>query len=145
MVAQYLGSFVASAMVYGIYFESMKGFDLDQNVHLNLTGPSVSTASIFITLPATHITIGPAIADQVLSTGLLAFVILFISDELVYRTPAAIQILSSAFAIFSFVVAFNYNAGAILNPGKSQSQHLPAIGISFAISILCFVCLSDLV
>ncbi|KAH9398750.1 Aquaporin-7 [Tyrophagus putrescentiae] len=121
MVAQYLGSFVASAIAYGLYFESMKAYDID--LHQNITH-SVSTASIFITLPATHITIGPAIADQVVSTGLLAFAILFISDELCYRTPAAIQILSCAFAIFSFVVAFNYNAGAILNPARDLAPRV---------------------
>lgn len=121
-MAQYLGAFAGSAIVYGLYFESLQGFDHDLNQ--NLTGPSVTTASVFITLPSQYISIVPAISDQVLSTGLLAFVILFIGDELVYRTPVALQILSTGFAIFSFVVAFNFNAGAILNPGKLENGSL---------------------
>ena len=96
----------------------MQALDHDLNLNINATGPSVTSASIFITLPAQSISIVPAIADQVLSTGMLAFAVLFISDELCYRTPQALQILSTGFAILSFVVAFNYNCGAILNPGK---------------------------
>lgn len=131
ILAQYLGSFVASAIIYGLYFESMEGFDrqhFGQLVEGNLTMhnssiPSVTTAGIFITLPSPYISLVPAIADQVLSTGLLAFAVLFISDESCYRTPPAIQILATGFAILSFVAGFNYNAGAILNPGKSCHEH----------------------
>ena len=138
MLAQYLGSFTATAIIYGLYHESLEGFDrqhfngesLDivMNTVNNTMLPSnnsstdmlhsVTTAGIFITLPSPFISLAPAIGDQVFSTGLLVFTLLFIADETFFPTPIAIQTLTTCFALLAFIVGFNFNCNAILNPGK---------------------------
>ena len=117
MIAQYLGAFLAAAVEYGLYFESIQAFDNELNIAQNTTGPSLTTSGIFSTLPAPHLTLAPALGDTIISTGLLALGILFITDESCYRTPPAIQALSIGFQICATVVGFGYNCGAILNPG----------------------------
>lgn len=114
LLAQYLGAFLGAAVVYGLYHESIHAFDVEENGG-NYTNLS---AHIFITMPAAHISLWPAIADQIVSTAMLIFAVLFITDQSCYQTPKAIQHLSIGFAIFSFVAGFSFNADAILNPGK---------------------------
>lgn len=121
LIAQYIGAFLGTAIVWSIYSESIH--DLDREVNIsnnftdNLTAPTFTTAGIFITLPAPSITIFPAIADQAVSTGLLTFAILLIGDECAERTPRIIQSISCGLTVLTFVVGFGYNCGAILNPG----------------------------
>lgn len=117
LIAQYIGSFIGSALAYSIYFEAIHGFDLDNGYNNdNITEPSMITAGIFITMPANqHTTILPAIWDQIISTALLVYAILFIGDEL--ATPKLLQTLTTGLLILTFIIGFNYNCGAILNPG----------------------------
>lgn len=115
LLAQYLGAFVGSAIAFGLYHESIIGYEEHE---LNSTVPTMVTAGIFITSPAEYVTLWPAIADQVVSTALLAIGVLYVGDELCFKTPSALKHLLTALLIFSFVTAFSHNAGAILNPGK---------------------------
>ncbi|KAJ6218881.1 hypothetical protein RDWZM_004693 [Blomia tropicalis] len=124
LIAQYLGAFLAAAVEYGLYFESIQAFDNELNIAQNTTGPSLTTSGIFSTLPAPHLTLAPALGDTIISTGLLALGILFITDESCYRTPPAIQALSIGFQICATVVGFGYNCGAILNPARDLAPRL---------------------
>nr|ATL75745.1 aquaporin [Dermatophagoides farinae] len=128
LIAQYIGSFIGSALAYSIYFEAIHGFDLDNGYNNdNITEPSMITAGIFITMPANqHTTILPAIWDQIISTALLVYAILFIGDEL--ATPKLLQTLTTGLLILTFIIGFNYNCGAILNPARDLA---PRILLSF--------------
>lgn len=121
LLAQYLGSFIGSTIAYSLYFEAMNTFDMENFFDKNLTlnnqqQPSMKMASIFITTPAEHLTLLPAMWDQIVSTGLLVYAILFIGDEM--NTPKLLQTFTTGFIIFTFIIGFNFNCGAILNPGK---------------------------
>lgn len=115
ILAQYIGSFVGCFLAWSIYFESIQGFDTGTE---NVFKPSNVTAGIFVTFPSPFISLIPAILDQVISTGLLTFAILFIADE--YPNNRLLQTLITGFIILSFIIGFSFNCGAILNPGNVE-------------------------
>lgn len=126
-VAQYLGSFFGASLVWSLYFESIHSFDrelLANAEHFNHTTvvaehtPTLTSAAIFVTLPAPSISLIPAITDQVISTALLTFTVLFITDESCYRTPKLLQAVTLGTILVAFITGFSFNCGAILNPGK---------------------------
>nr|XP_027194763.1 aquaporin-7-like [Dermatophagoides pteronyssinus] len=127
LLAQYLGSFIGSTIAYSLYFEAMNTFDMENFFDKNLTlnnqqQPSMKMASIFITTPAEHLTLLPAMWDQIVSTGLLVYAILFIGDEM--NTPKLLQTFTTGFIIFTFIIGFNFNCGAILNPARDLAPRI---------------------
>ncbi|KPM02745.1 aquaporin-10-like protein 1 [Sarcoptes scabiei] len=116
IIAQYIGSFIGSLLAWTIYHESIEAFDKIVN---NATSPSLQTASIFITLPSPYISLVPAIFDQILSTGLLVFGVLFVSDQIHPPSLKLLQALINGSLLMALIFGFGYNCGAILNPGTS--------------------------
>ena len=63
IVAQYLGAFVASALLFAVYFEALEDFEAKTGT--NLTRVTPDTAGIWATYPATFLSHYSGMLDQV--------------------------------------------------------------------------------
>jgi MIP family channel proteins len=122
--AQYLGSFVGCVGIYGLYYETLGALNSGNLTGFNgvLIGRPVE--DVFVLTPAPSITIWGAIGDQILTTGMLVLGILFIQDETYQKTAGALKTLLIGILVMTFLVGFNYNTGAILNPARDLSPRV---------------------
>ncbi|KAH7643380.1 aquaporin [Dermatophagoides farinae] len=105
LIAQYIGSFIGSALAYSIYFEAIHGFDLDNGYNNdNVTEPSMITA-------VQHCLFMP-----------------YYSLVMNWPHQNCLQTLTTGLLILTFIIGFNYNCGAILNPARDLA---PRILLSF--------------
>jgi glycerol uptake facilitator-like aquaporin len=62
LLAQYLGAFLGSAIVFSNYFNAINAYDFGKR---SAFGTNISTGQIFTTFPNQNETIGGALLDQV--------------------------------------------------------------------------------
>mgnify|MGYP002649292899 CR=1 FL=1 len=115
-LAQVTGSIFGSSIVYILYFQSIHAYELQVNL-ADRHKLAEETAAIFITRPAVHVTLSVAMLDQVFTTSLIVFAVLFIIDQRCFKTPFALQAFIIGGAIVSVGAGTGFNCGAILNPG----------------------------
>jgi glycerol uptake facilitator-like aquaporin len=128
LLAQYLGSFLAALVIFSTYYEAINAYDngsrtayydkLDNNLTVIQTGP------IFSTYPASHVTIGGSLLDQIVATFMLMFAICAVTDEKGINTPKHLQPLILALVITAICIAFGLNCGAILNPARDLAPRI---------------------
>ncbi|CAL1265802.1 unnamed protein product [Larinioides sclopetarius] len=121
MVAQYLGGFIAAALVYIVYYDAINEFDNGQRQlppHFN------STAQIFSTYPQDFVSIGSCLLDQVVATALLLIVVCAAIDQRYKRVPPYYQPTIVGLGLISIFLAFGYNCGAPLNPARDLGPRI---------------------
>ncbi|CAG2105964.1 unnamed protein product, partial [Medioppia subpectinata] len=126
--AQYIGAFLGSAIVYGIYHQGIQEYEnefrkLAENS--NSTFDKVGlTGGIFATYPQTYLTVGQVLADQIFSCAILMIAILAITDEKGINTPRALQPLSIALVVCALIISYGFNCGATLNPARDLAPRV---------------------
>lgn len=121
LAGQYLGGFVASAVVYCLYYDALLAFD--GGVRSAYGGPD-STGHIWATYPAPFLSIAGAFADQVIGTAILLFAVLAITDENGLNVPMNVQPLYLCLTITVMCMAFGYNCMATLNPARDLAPRI---------------------
>lgn len=120
LVAQYLGAFVASAVVYVLYYDALLQFDGGIR---SAFGEKTSTGHIWATFPASHLTISGALLDQIIGTAILIFAVLTITDAR-NNVSANLQPMYLCVLITVMCTAFATNCMATLNPARDLGPRL---------------------
>ncbi|XP_072316684.1 aquaporin-10a [Eucyclogobius newberryi] len=119
-LSQLLGAYVASALVYLVYYDAIMDFS---GGVLTVYGPN-ETASIFATYPSEFITLGRSFLDQVVGTGMLLLCILCLGEK--RNTPAPDQLIPPIVAVIVLGISMSMsaNCGAAINPARDLGPRL---------------------
>ena len=115
-LAQYLGAFMAAAVVFGIYADAIEA-----------TGGKEANMGIFSSFPMAWgpEADGPSTAtlvfDQMLGTALLLIIILAVTDRRNMNVPAGLIPLSIGLGLAAIHISFAGNAGCAINPARDFS------------------------
>ncbi len=120
-LAQLLGAFVASAVVYVTYYEALSQFD--EGVR-QITGEH-GTAGIWATYPGPHLSTFPGgFIDQVVGTALLLLLIFALTDERNTAPEGHIAPLLIGSVVFLIGMTFGHNCGYAINPARDLGPRL---------------------
>lgn len=120
-LGQYLGSFLAAAIVFLVYFEAIDAYDGGER---SAWGNSTSTGGIFATYPFNGVSIYGVFIDQTIGTFILSFGIYMITDEKSSKISFPIQALFICLLITGLGIGFNLNCGASFNPARDLSPRV---------------------
>ncbi|XP_043934836.1 aquaporin-9 isoform X2 [Protopterus annectens] len=120
VIFQFLGAFVGSATVFGVYYEALMNYS---GGILTVTGPN-ATAHIFATYPAPYLSIMGGFVDQVIGTALLLLVILALFDNNNLRVPKGLEPVVISLHILLLGLALGMNCGCALNPARDLSPRI---------------------
>lgn len=120
VIFQFLGAFVGSAVVFGVYYEALMNYS---GGVLTVTGPN-ATAHIFATYPAPYLSTLGGFVDQVVGTALLLLVILALFDNNNLRVPKGLEPVVIGLHILLLGLALGVNCGCALNPARDLSPRL---------------------
>ena len=111
MLAQYLGAFIAAALLYGLYYE-MYILNLDEHTfsHSLATYPGDHTLSIWT-----------LVVDQLVGTALLLIIIMAACDRRNMNLSSGQIPLAIGLGLTVIHLGFATNAGAAINPARDFS------------------------
>ncbi|EPQ18347.1 Aquaporin-9 [Myotis brandtii] len=118
--AQFLGAFVGSAILFGIYYDGIMSF---ADGKLLIVGEN-ATAIIFATYPAPYLSLANAFADQVMSTMFLLLVVFAIFDSRNWGVPKGLQPIAIGLLIIVLSSSLGLNCGCAMNPARDLSPRL---------------------
>ncbi|XP_077202704.1 aquaporin-7-like [Paroedura picta] len=114
VIGQFLGSFIASATVFLMYYDALQDYT---GGNLTVTGPT-ATAGIFATYPAPYMSLWRGFIHEFIATAVLLIGILAIND----RKNAAALPGTHAFVIGLLVttigISMGMNTGYAINPSR---------------------------
>jgi len=116
-MGQYLGAFLAAALVFGTYSDAINHYDPNHTVpgQANTTTP---TAGIFATYPhGEEISNGICFLDQVVGTAILVLSIMAITDKK-NKVADGIAPIFIGLTIGAVGMSFGHNCGFSLNPAR---------------------------
>jgi len=116
-MGQYLGAFLAAALVFGTYSDAINHYDPNHTVpgQVNTTTP---TAGIFATYPhGEEISNGICFLDQVVGTAILVLSIMAITDKK-NKVADGIAPIFIGLTIGAVGMSFGHNCGFSLNPAR---------------------------
>ncbi len=114
-LAQFLGAFVASAVVYLTYHEALTAFDAGLR---QVMGPQ-GTAGIWATYPQPFLSTFPGgLVDQVVGTALLVGVIFAITDARNAAPPPGLVPVVVGLLVVLIGATFGFNSGYAINPAR---------------------------
>ena len=111
-IGQYLGAFLAAAVIYGNYIDGMS------NV---LGGKNMASAGIFATYPNEAASIATLVVDQALGTAVLLVIILAVTDERNMKVTSGLVPLLIGLGLAAIHISFAFNAGCAINPARDFS------------------------
>jgi len=118
MLAQYLGAFLAAAVLYGIYADGINGAG----------GKIPGTAGIFASYPYSGGEWEPSSVtlafDQILGTALLLIIILAVTDDKNMNVSSGLVPLLIGLGLAAIHNSFGLNAGCAINPARDFSPRL---------------------
>ncbi|XP_033634630.1 aquaporin-9-like [Asterias rubens] len=120
IVAQMLGSFAASAALYGVYLDALNDFDGGVRQVLGENG----TAGIWATYPKPFLSLQTGLGDQILGTGLLVCCVLAVTDKRNDGAPKGMTALMVGLSVLGIGLAFGYNCGYAINPARDLAPRL---------------------
>lgn len=120
ILAQVLGFFFGSLIVLACFANALDNFD---GGHRQGRGDQESI-SVFSTEPQPYLTITETLLDQLVSTTLLIFIVLFCQDEHLYPFPERTQGIFIGLVIVGLVMSLSVNSGLPLNPARDFAPRL---------------------
>ncbi|KAL5004123.1 hypothetical protein ScPMuIL_017579 [Solemya velum] len=120
ILAQYLGGFTASALLYGVYHDALD--NLDGGIR-HVDGVN-GTAGIWSTYPQTFATLSTVLGDQVLGTALLLVLVLAITDDRNLNPPRGLLPISIGLIVVGIGMAFHLNCGYAINPARDLAPRI---------------------
>jgi MIP family channel proteins len=119
-VAQTVGAFLASAVVYLVYREALDAFDGG----LRAVAGDRGTAGIWATYPQPYLSIAGGIVDQIVGTALLLIGVLAISDAKNANVPTYLGPIAVGLLVIVIGATFGLNAGYAINPARDFGPRL---------------------
>nr|G5CTG1.2 RecName: Full=Aquaporin-4; Short=AQP-4 [Milnesium tardigradum]AEP14558.2 aquaporin 4 [Milnesium tardigradum] len=135
MSAQYFGAFIASAVVYLIYYDSLQNFSGANKV--DETGAN-GTAGIWSTFPRPYLSLRGAIFNQIFCTMLLTIGFLSICDFRNSRPDKGMFPFAVGMLIMTVFLAFSYSAGAAMNPARDISPRLWTLIVGYGDEVFSY-------
>jgi len=120
VAGQFVGAFVAAAVVYVTYREGLAAFDGGIR---QVTGP-LATAGIFATYPQPYLSIFGGFIDQVVGTAILVGVIFGITDPRNAPAPAGLVPVVVGLLVVGIGASFGVNCGYAINPARDLGPRL---------------------
>ena len=119
-IAQVLGAFLASAVVYLTYREALDAFDGG----LRAVGGPTATAGIWATYPQPYLSIVGGFVDQVIGTALLIMGIFALVDAKSAGLPPYMVPLTVGLLVVAIGATFGMNSGYAINPARDFGPRL---------------------
>ena len=110
-IAQYLGAFLASAVLYGIYADGINANG----------GRNLGNAGIFASYPNPATTTVTQVMDQALGTALLLVIILAVTDSRNMKVASGLVPLLIGLGLTAIHISLAFNAGCAINPARDFS------------------------
>ncbi|XP_065717290.2 aquaporin-7-like [Patagioenas fasciata] len=114
VIGQFLGSFVASATVFAMYYDALYDYT---NGNFTVTGPN-ATASIFSTYPAPYMSVLGGFFSEFVATAMLLLGILVIHDEKNNEALKGTQALLTGLLVMGIGLGMGLNTGYAINPTR---------------------------
>jgi len=120
-LAQLVGAFVASAVVYVTYLDALNHFDGGMRQVLGAQG----TAGIWATYPQPFLSPLPGgLIDQIVGTALLLLCIFALTDTRNCAPAANLAPLLIGMVVLAIGMTFGYNSGYAINPARDLGPRL---------------------
>jgi len=119
-LAQLSGAFIASAIVYGIYYDALNAFDGGVR---QITGVN-ATAGIWATYPQSFLSTGNGFADQLFGTALLVSCIFAIIDRNNNSPDQGVAPVMIGLVVFVIGATFGFNCGYAINPARDLGPRI---------------------
>ncbi|XP_049586959.1 aquaporin-10a [Syngnathus scovelli] len=132
--SQVLGGYVASALVYMVYYDAIMDFS---GGTLTVYGPN-ETASIFATYPSEYLTLGRSFLDQVVGTGMLMLCILCLDEKRNTPAPSGLIPVIVAVIVLGISMSMSGNCGAAINPARDLGPRLFTLTAGWGLEV--FTC-----
>ncbi|XP_071437293.1 aquaporin-7-like [Pithys albifrons albifrons] len=114
LIGQFLGSFMAAATVFGLYYDALYYYT---NGNFTVTGPT-ATALIFSTYPSPNVSLLGAFFTEFTATVMLVLGIQVIHDEKNNAAMKGIQPLLTGFLVLGIGLGMGLNTGYAINPSR---------------------------
>lgn len=112
--AQFVGSFLAAATVYAVYYEAIQNYC---GGNLTVTGPR-ATAGIFATYPAPYLSITGGFIDQVFGTAMLLLCLSALADRRNCPPTAGAEPVAVGLVVLLIGMSVGSNSGYAINPTR---------------------------
>jgi MIP family channel proteins len=119
-VAQTLGAFLASAVVYLTYREALTAFDGG----VRAVSGDLGTAGIWATYPQAYLSIAGGFVDQVVGTALLLIGLFALVDAKNGKIPPYLVPLFAGLLVLVIGATFGMNSGYAINPARDLGPRL---------------------
>ena len=119
-IAQTLGAFVASLVVFITYRQAFDAFDGGTRI---VTGAK-ATAGIFATYPQPFLSTIGGLTDQIVGTALLMLVIVAIGDARNLSPTGNVAPILVGMLVMVIGMSFGFNAGYAINPARDLGPRL---------------------
>ena len=120
LAGQYLGAFLASLMVFLVYWDALVWYEHDRGGYR--TTPD--TAAIFSTYPSPHLTLAGGIIDQLVVTALLLTCVSAITDRRNMRLSKQCVPIFVGLTVLAIGISFGYNCGYAINPARDLAPRI---------------------
>ncbi|XP_065596189.1 aquaporin-7-like [Cyrtonyx montezumae] len=114
LLGQFLGSFLAAATVFGLYYDAL--YDYTKG-NFTVTGPT-ATASIFSTYPSPYMSLTGSFFTEFMATVMLFLGILAIHDEKNNGALKGTQALLTGILVLAIGMGMGMNTGYAINPSR---------------------------
>ncbi|XP_041277999.1 aquaporin-7-like [Onychostruthus taczanowskii] len=114
ITGQFLGSFMAAATVFALYYEAIYSYT---NGNFTVTGPT-ATAMIFSTYPASNVSLKGAFFTEFTATVILILGILVIHDEKNNAATKGAQPMLTGVLVLGIGLGMGLNTGYAINPSR---------------------------
>ncbi|KAI8777348.1 aquaporin-9 [Biomphalaria glabrata] len=115
-IAQYFGAFIASGLVYAVYYDAFSTFKGGNR--------TIETSSIFVTYPQSYLTVGNGLGDQVFGTALLMLLVMALGDPRNMSPQKGYLPLVVGLVVVAIGMTFSYNCGYAINPARDLAPRL---------------------
>src|SRR4030095_6846406 len=119
-LAQTLGAFVASLVVFITYRQAFDAFDGGSRI----VSGAKATAGIFATYPQPFLSTFGGLVDQIVGTALLMLVILAIGDTRNLAPTGNVAPILVGLLVMVIGMSFGFNAGYAINPARDLGPRL---------------------
>ena len=119
-IAQMLGAFLASAVVFLTYREALTAFDGG----LRAVSGETATAGIWATYPQPYLSLAGGFIDQVVGTALLLMGLFALVDARNAKIPPYLVPVAAGLLVLTIGATFGMNSGYAINPARDFGPRL---------------------
>ncbi|CAG5129566.1 unnamed protein product [Candidula unifasciata] len=126
-IGQYLGSFTASCIVFGVYYDALSTYKSGNR--------SLETAGIFATYPQPYLSTVNGLADQIFATAVLMLVIMALNDPNNMAPSKGYVPLLVGLLVVTIGMTFSHNCGYPINPARDLAPRVFTFAAGWGIQV----------